>query len=78
MENEVIRHCPHCGNTAPQKLAFEHEYEDREFYDIDGAPADLSLSCRYEARSAQLARILSFITTTSSQNGVLFFRQSTP
>lgn len=50
MENEVIRHCPHCGNTAPQKLAFEHEYEDREFYDIDGAPADLSLSCRYKAR----------------------------
>ncbi len=50
MGHEVILHCPHCGNTAPQRFAFGHEYEDRDIYNTDGTLADLSLPCRYEVR----------------------------
>lgn len=50
MQDEVIRRCPHCGNTAPQRLALEHEFENRELYEEDGSQSDFSLSSRYEAR----------------------------
>jgi Domain of unknown function (DUF4145) len=50
MAADVIRYCPHCGNTAPQSLAFRHEYEDSELYNTDGTRADMSFSCTYEAR----------------------------
>src|SRR5439155_12194123 len=30
-----IAFCPHCGNTAPQRVVFRHLYES-EWYDSDG------------------------------------------
>ncbi len=40
--NELQRHiafCPHCGNTAPQRIVFRHSYES-EWYDSKGNRSD--------------------------------------
>lgn len=36
---ENVAFCPHCGNTAPQRLVFYHEYEE-EAYDVTTGEKD--------------------------------------
>jgi hypothetical protein len=40
-ESKLIAFCPHCGNTAPQRLAFKHTYHTT-WYESDGTPDDNS------------------------------------
>src|SRR5438552_14638200 len=40
--------CPHCGNTAPQKLLFSHSYQSVG-YSSDGTKDDEGPSCTYYA-----------------------------
>jgi hypothetical protein len=45
----LVLHCPHCGNTAPQRLALYHRYEDSEVY-VNGTRSGETLTCSYQAR----------------------------
>ena len=51
-EDRKILFCPHCGNTAPQKLIYTHEYED-DAYDMDGKKSDIGPPCEYFLRSCE-------------------------
>lgn len=51
MDKDPVLYCPHCGNRAPQRLVFKHNYEDTDLYGSDGSKEEnLSLSCVYHVR----------------------------
>lgn len=69
MSDSVVRHCPHCGNTARQELACEHEFEDRDIYDSDGRRVeDIGLDCSYEVRICTTCRDLILYLETEISN----------
>lgn len=37
-----VAFCPHCGNTAPQRLVFSHHFEDKGWAMADTAPRNMT------------------------------------
>lgn len=51
-DDRKILFCPHCGNTAPQKLIYSHEYVG-DAYEMDGKKSDIGPPCEYFLRACE-------------------------